>query len=614
VIGVTAAVSVAYFLAARLSLFLVNQPDGVAIFWPAAGISSGALIALGRPAWLPVAVGIIIGNGAAALTDDRTLMAALAYSLCNVIEALLVAFLVERTFGSRFSLDTLHRVLGFLLIAVFATGVSSVAATLPFKLLHSPDVPAVLIWENWFASDVIGIIAVAPLLIGVADLIRVPPSGREVFEGSIALLATVLATAGAMFILPQRLWDSDVLIALLFPFILWIASRCQPAFASIAAFIISLIVMALVAFKFGHFGLASPSSNILVAQFSILGVTVCALVLAALFAERRQHDALVTESEARLQEALAVGSVIAFDWDVTTGSVRTSHNTSQIIGLEPPHVFDGNSFLSRIHPDDFVRLKSVWSTLNRDNPKYSMSYRFRRPDGREIWLQETSKAEFDGAGEMIRVKGLTLDITERKRAEERQKLLNAELDHRVKNALAQVAVITESSRQKSNSIDDFIGSLKGRIQSMAAAHALLSQSSWQDVDLSALVHTQLAPYANSINVSIAGPSVLLTSAETQAIAMVLHELVTNAAKYGALSNSNGRVSTSWELKSTGPAASTLKIVWRELGGPPVEREIRPGYGTSLIRDLVPHELGGRVDVAFASDGVCCTIEIPREQE
>ena len=147
---------------------------------------------------------------------------------------------------------------------------------------------------------------------------------------------------------------------------------------------------------------------------------------------------------------------------------------------------------------------------------------------------------------------------------------------------------------------------------MAAAHTLLSECSWHSVALDNLVLTELAPYATDTNVKITGTDVMLSSAETQALAKVLHELATNAAKYGALSIPGGEVSVSWDRKPNGQKA-ILMLEWRELGGPPVASKIQSSYGTDLIRNLTPHELGGRVDLAFVKEGVNCRIEIPLKQ-
>jgi len=199
-----------------------------------------------------------------------------------------------------------------------------------------------------------------------------------------------------------------------------------------------------------------------------------------------------------------------------------------------------------------------------------------------------------------------------RRADQSQRLMIAELDHRVKNVLAQVAAVAASTVQGSPSIDEFLRSLQGRLQSMAATHTLLSANRWQSVGLDALISSQLAPYATGANVRISGAKVMLTAAETQAVTRVLHELATNAAKYGALSMPGGQVLVSWERKSNG-AAANLILVWRELGGPPVAAEHPSSYGTNLISSLIPHELGGTVDLEFAKDGVNCRIEIPVRQ-
>jgi two-component sensor histidine kinase len=157
-------------------------------------------------------------------------------------------------------------------------------------------------------------------------------------------------------------------------------------------------------------------------------------------------------------------------------------------------------------------------------------------------------------------------------------------------------------------VEEFIQSVEGRIQSMAAAHALLSQSRWQGVALIDLLRRQLAPYTNDANISFDGPDVTLTSGETQALAIVIHELVTNAVKYGALSSPDGSVPISWNYTEGDLAA--LRIVWREACGPKVVASAQSGHGSSLIRDLIPYELGGAVELTFPPNGVCCKIEIP----
>ena len=190
-------------------------------------------------------------------------------------------------------------------------------------------------------------------------------------------------------------------------------------------------------------------------------------------------------------------------------------------------------------------------------------------------------------------------------------LLLAELDHRVKNVLATVSAIASQTKDASGSMAEFVTALDGRIQSMASAHELLSSRRWQGLPVAVLVRRELAAYATSDNVEIDGPEIILSPHVFQAIAMVVHELATNAAKYGALSTQSGRVSVRWNRKLNG--STRFVLVWQETGGPKAETPKKSGYGTCVVRDLIPYELGGRVDIAFAPEGVRCRLEIPLDR-
>jgi NO-binding membrane sensor protein with MHYT domain/two-component sensor histidine kinase len=205
------------------------------------------------------------------------------------------------------------------------------------------------------------------------------------------------------------------------------------------------------------------------------------------------------------------------------------------------------------------------------------------------------------------------DLAAARRAEEQQNLLIAELDHRVKNLLARVAVVAQRSRESTCSMDQFLAVLNGRIHSMANTHDLLSRGRWKGVYLADLVHRELAPCIGVREATVEGPDVLLPEESTQALAMVLHELVTNSAKYGALSTPRGRVCVHWACRSNGNSQSVLAIQWQEIGGPPVKAPTQRGYGTSVICELIPYELGGTVDINYGTDGVQCRIEFLLER-
>ena len=400
-----------YILSAKLSLSLLT-PTGVAVFWPAAGVAAGVLIAFGPRARWGVIIGTMVATIVANLLGDRNLWSSIVFALCNAGEAVLTAWLIERYFGSPFSLDRLSHVLGLLGAVIVATAVSGIGGTLGFALFHDASASIFVTWQEWFASDALGIVTIAPLVIGLASAAREPPARNETIEGLIAL-ASLIVMSVIVIALPPKPWTTVVPIALLFPVLLWIAARCGPVFAAAAAFIVTLAIVWTTTIGVGHFGDPGVpmADRVLAARAGILAVALCAYVLAALFAERRQHELELAESEARLQEALTAGAVTTFVWDVGTGSSQRSTDAAQILGFDPRQTFTPNNFLSRVHPDDRERFKALVRGVTPERPAYTVAFRFKRHDGREVWLEETAKAEFDALGRLVRLKGLTLDIT-----------------------------------------------------------------------------------------------------------------------------------------------------------------------------------------------------------
>ena len=743
--AIAAAVGAIYFLGARLGLLFLTQPEDVAVFWPASGISVGILIACGPRLRLPVAAGVIVATAAANIMGDRALWTGFIFGIANAAEALLTTWLIERWFGQTFRLDTLRRVLAFFLAAGIGAGAAGVLGALALSLMQT-SAPLLSTWTVWTISDGLGIVTVAPLLIGLASAISDPPPRREMAEGTAALLALAALTV-FVFTLPPQSWMAFEPIAVLFPMLLWVAARYRAVFAAAAVFIVTIALVWTTTFGIGSFGDPSlpASDRILASQAGLLLTALCALVLSAIFAERRRSEAALNstnkrlqlalegaelgvwdldtatgrfqcdarhsrihsygqvapstflsatrsyvhpqdlqrvegafsaalagdgvfkveyrlkpqkpdvrdrvrwiaaegsvirddsgrplrllgvtrditkskeaesalkESEARLRDALTAGRVTAFEWSPTDGISKRSENAAEIFGSEPRDAVGSrrSDFLRRVHREDRARFKAHVFGVRPDSPAYAVTFRFRKKDGQEVWLEETAKAEFDANGEFRRLKGLTRDVTEQKRAEQHQNLLIAELDHRVKNVLARVVIVARRTRETSASMNEFVNALEGRIQSMANAHGLLSRSRWQGVSLADIVRRELAPYATADNTSVEGPDVTLTAGATQTVAMVLHELATNAAKYGALTGPPGRVSVHWsKAGELGKPSARLKIRWQEMGGPLVSPSPRLGYGTSVIRNLIPHQLDGSVDFALLADGVNCRIEIP----
>ena len=739
-ISLAVAVCVTYFLAAELGLSLITATERVAVFWPASGIAVGILIAFGRRACAPVATGVIIASAAAALLSDRNVWTALAFGFCNAGEALLAMWLIERWFGTAFNLDSVRRVVGFFAAATLAPAIAAVGAAGAIQLFGPTTAGFLDIWKGWFASDALGIIAVAPLLIGMAAAVRNAPPWRELVEGTLAVVAVCVVYGFALAFLtgPWLLVPTGLFI---FPLLLWVSSRCRPVFAAAAAFCMAAAIVWTMIHELGRYGDPTQAipDRVLAAQVAILGTALAALALAAVFTERRRHELARGETDARLRSSLDAANVIAWDvdlmsnnvrstgpvrrmlnrpngplprdfadmaetihaedrdralaqfwaaartastfrlefrlnsdvlrWvtavgsiehdadgvpirlrgithditdrknaelelaerdaqlrlagkgarvgsfavDIATGTLQTTPGYRAIHGLPEGAQETTHGWRSRLHPDDQPRVDAIRSLAFAERrPEFNTEYRIVGPEGKAQWIESRSLISYDADGRPIRFVGVHIDITERKRAEEQQSLLVAELDHRVKNVLASVAAVAKRTGDRSGSTQDFIAALDRRLRSMADAHALLSRSRWQGVSLADLVGQELAPYAAAGNTVMEGPHVVLTAAATQSIAMVLHELATNAAKYGALSTPQGRVSVKWEWRSNGRAPASLKLEWHEQGGPVVTVPQQPGYGTSVICDLIPYELRGTVEIDFASDGVRCLVVIPGE--
>jgi len=344
------------------------------------------------------------------------------------------------------------------------------------------------------------------------------------------------------------------------------------------------------------------------------------LTQAAMEAERSlglrfQVETALRESEQQLRW---LASIVESSHDAILstdprGIITTWNNGAErLYGYTPGEVI-GRPIKILVPPDCLGEDRSILERLERGERIEDYETVRQRKDGSLVDVSLTISPVKNAEGNIIGASAIIRNITARKHAEAREKMLMAELDHRVKNVLARMDMVLMSSRNGSSSIDEFARTVKGRIQSMAAAHTLLSQNGWNGVGLEALVRTQLAPYTAAANITVCGTDLTLTPAAIQAMGMVLHELVTNAAKYGALSVPTGRVTVSWGLNSNGHATK-LVFAWREFGGPPVASEARSGYGTRLIRGLVPHELGGTVDLEIAADGVDCRIEFPLSSE
>lgn len=262
-----------------------------------------------------------------------------------------------------------------------------------------------------------------------------------------------------------------------------------------------------------------------------------------------------------------------------------------------------------IDPRDVEVVTSRFDQAGRDGQPFEAEYRFLRGDGSIVWVHDSVSALDDPEGGVRSLISVTLEIDQRKRAEEQAGLLLGELDHRVKNILAIVSSIVSQTLKANLSPQAFAATIEGRITAIARAHSLLTDRGAAGAGtLRDLIETELEPYRGQ-DLQIAGPEVVLTPKAGLSVAMAIHELASNAAKYGSLSDPNGRLAVSWTV-TDGPE-QRLRLSWSESGGPPVPGPpSQRGFGTTLIERSLGYEFDADVERTFAQSGVVCTIDLP----
>lgn len=265
-----------------------------------------------------------------------------------------------------------------------------------------------------------------------------------------------------------------------------------------------------------------------------------------------------------------------------------------------------------IHPPsevDFFR-QIDREVIDNATERFIFEEKVTDPAGNVHWLQVMKRPITDPDGNTTQLLGVAVDITERKLAQERQALMVRELDHRVKNNLFSVQALAEQTAHSAKSVEDFVRAFSGRIRSLAVAHEALAQAHWEGAELGELLRRLLEPYGNLTpkRITFTGDPVVLSPAMAPPLCMALHELATNAVKYGALSTPQGSVDIRWTLRD-----DRLLIEWHERGGPPVTQPHHHGFGTDLVNGVTRHQLRGDVQFQFDPAGVSCSINVPLQR-
>lgn len=305
--------------------------------------------------------------------------------------------------------------------------------------------------------------------------------------------------------------------------------------------------------------------------------------------------------------AMAASDMGTWRYTLADNVCEYDENAQRLYGLtEARFLHDEEGVKTKFHADD---MELMWARVKKaldpqGDGRYDVEYRVKQIDGSWRWLSAWGLVEFEGEGAQrnpVAIAGASRDLTEQKQAEELQRLLLNELNHRVKNTVATIHAITAQTLRSAADLPSGRETLDRRIRSLAQAHDLLTLRAWTSANLADVVSRALEAFSPA-QVNVSGSAVDVPPKHALGVSMALHELATNATKYGALSCPEGRVSVRWDVKD-----KTLHLDWEESGGPPVVPPTRKGFGSRLLEELVVHDLGGSTNMRFDATGVRCSI-------
>ena len=595
-----AVVAISYFVLAKGSLTLASLHPSASPVWPASGLALACLLLWGNGLWPAIAAGAFLANA----TTFGSLSTSSLIAGGNSLEALITAALLKRFNASTHLFEGPSQVVLFACLTLLPGTMIGATGGVGSLVLAGLADPAKLpsIWITWWLGDVGGQLLVTPFIVLWAKSSLKEMGRFELQRLALLLGATSIVGLVAFSPLLQQATASGALGFVAIGPLLWAALRHNQRDTATVALMLSAFAIWGTLSAGGPFARPNLNDSFLLTMAFVISTATPSLVLSADVATRRlseeRHRALVEHAN---------DIVATLDLDLRFTSVSPA--IERVLGFAPAEVI-GRSLRRHVRREHLHTHAEMLNQL-QGAPSTQYEVEVLTTVGVPRVLEVNSKLITDATGKPVAIHAIARDITERKEAK-RAEAHVAELDHRVKNVLATVIAVSQRTPEGHTAMEEFLNALDGRIRSMTDAHALLSSARWLGVDLAHLVRQELAPCATALNTMVEGPDIVLAADAAQPVAFVLHELVTNAAKYGALSVPKGHVSVQWHKRTDGHVPGALVLDWKETGGPLVPTSISPGYGTSVIKDLIPYELGGAVDLVFAAKGVRCRLEIPRE--
>ena len=325
--------------------------------------------------------------------------------------------------------------------------------------------------------------------------------------------------------------------------------------------------------------------------------------------EGDRTDADLRKALERTTLALEAGEIGVWEWDFVSGSFIWDQRMRTLWSLPEDAIPTYDVFRNALNPADVER--SDGALMTATNPardgEYEVEYRvIGIKDGIERWVLAQGRAFFEN-GKALRMVGTARDVTERKQREAHVRFLMREIAHRSKNLLAVIQAMARQTAVTAGSAHDFEQIFSARLQALAASHDILMDEDWHGASIDELVRTQVGHYVDLIGnrIALAGPEMMLKPEAAQNLGLALHELATNAAKYGALAGEEGHVEIRWDHTD-----GRFRISWVEVGGPPVAPPAREGFGHKVVTRIVTLALEGKVDLRFEPSGLVWALDIP----
>lgn len=601
--------------------------------WPASGVALAGLLLGGLRLWPAILLGRLAAGWLSG--SQQPVWAELAIAAANTLAVVLPLTAARRRGGIDPALPDLPQLLryfgwggliGAMIAATLGTITIAISSGIPPESLFKT-------YSHWLVAYFVGAILIGPLVL--SWLSPAPPLTplRRLHFTVVMLVTTAFA---GLFLLPPdqaflRTWH-------VFPVLVWAALAFELRGASLGVTIIAAMAIWATERGLGPMTRISFSSGLqvsLVQQF-IAVTTLTILVLAVVANERRAKNALAAqghmlrqaeeEARARAEELeVLLAAVPAAIWvarDPACAEITGNQFAAELLHLPDPDENVSKSSEQNPAVSHFIVLDSAGQELAPDDLPVQRAARgevIRNFEERVVFADGQVRDILGNAtplrgpgGQLRGAVAAFIDITERKAAQSREQLLSREVDHRAKNIMAVIQAIVQLT--EAEDIAAFRKAISGRINSLARTHTLLAQNRWDGAELRELIEEELAPYlprqgVQAGRVTLTGPQVRLRPSTAQSIALIVHELITNALKYGALSDPHGIVTIDWQVDTPGPD-QRVTLCWRERGGPSILPPATPGFGLSLIEATARDQLYGTISQTWDTAGLTVEFTVP----